>query len=208
MFSFRGFINDLRKYKRAMLLSILIFAAGLALGAGNADTITRWVMPDIERLGEVSRNLAQSDHPELNFFLFIFFNNAVKSIMVMLLGAVIGILPAFFLLMNGLALGFVVTAAGDGDGNVMELIVRGLLPHGIIEIPAILIAAGFGMQFGYLILKSLGELGSREASERTVDWRGFLISAGRGAIWIVVLLLIAAVIESTLTFYLVGGTAR
>lgn len=208
MFSIRGFIHDLRKYKRAMLLSILIFAAGLALGAGNADTITRWVMPDIERLGEVSRNLAQSDHPELNFFLFIFFNNAVKSIMVMLLGAFFGILPAFFLLMNGLALGFVVTAAGSEGGNVLDLIVRGLLPHGVIEIPAILIAAGFGMQFGYLILKSLGELGSREASERTVDWRGFLISAGRGAIWIVGLLLIAAVIESTLTFYLVGGPAR
>ncbi|MCH1641113.1 stage II sporulation protein M [Paenibacillus timonensis] len=208
MFSIRGFIHDLRKYKRAMLLSILIFAAGLALGAGNADTITRWVMPDIERLGEVSRNLAQSDHPELNFFLFIFFNNAVKSIMVMLLGAFFGILPAFFLLMNGLALGFVVTAAGSEGGNVLDLIIRGLLPHGVIEIPAILIAAGFGMQFGYLILKSLGELGSREASERTVDWRGFLISAGRGAIWIVGLLLIAAVIESTLTFYLVGGPAR
>ncbi|GJM83192.1 hypothetical protein HMSSN139_56880 [Paenibacillus sp. HMSSN-139] len=73
MFSIRGFIHDLRKYKRAMLLSILIFAAGLALGAGNADTITRRVMPDIERLGEVSRNLAQSDHPELNFFPVYFF---------------------------------------------------------------------------------------------------------------------------------------
>ncbi|GIP50817.1 hypothetical protein D3C76_269520 [compost metagenome] len=202
MFSIRGFGSDLRKYKRAMLLSILIFAAGVALGAGNVDLITRWVMPDIERLGKISRSLAQSDHPELNFFLFIFFNNAVKSIMVILLGAIFGILPAFFLLMNGLVLGFVVTAAGADGGNVLNLIVRGLLPHGVIEIPAILIAAGFGMQFGYLILKSLGEIGSRDASERTVDWRGFLISAGRGAIWIVGMLLIAAVIESTLTFYL------
>ncbi|MUG88772.1 stage II sporulation protein M [Paenibacillus timonensis] len=202
MFSIRGFGSDLRKYKKAMLLSILIFAAGVALGAGNVDLITRWVMPDIERLGKISRSLAQSDHPELNFFLFIFFNNAVKSIMVILLGAIFGILPAFFLLMNGLVLGFVVTAAGADGGNVLNLIVRGLLPHGVIEIPAILIAAGFGMQFGYLILKSLGEIGSRDASERTVDWRGFLISAGRGAIWIVGMLLIAAVIESTLTFYL------
>lgn len=207
MFSIRGFVKDLRKYKKAMLLSILIFAVGLVLGAGNADTLTRMVMPDIERLGQVSRNLAQSDHPELNFFLFIFFNNAVKSIMVMMFGAIFGLLPAFFLLMNGLALGFVVTAAGGKGGNVMDLIVRGLLPHGFIEIPAILIAAGFGMQFGYLILKSLGEVGSRDASERTVDWRGFFISYGRGAFWIVGLLLIAAVIESTLTFYLVKGVS-
>lgn len=205
MFSFRRFLGDLRKYRKAMLLSVLIFAVGLVLGAVNADTLTRLVMPDIKRLGEVSRNLAQSDHPELNFFLFIFFNNAVKSIGAILLGAIFGILPAFFLLMNGLALGFVVTSASSGGANVADLIVRGLLPHGIVEIPAILIAAGFGMQFGYLILKSLGEAGSREASERTVDWKGFLVSIGRGAIWVVGMLLLAAVIESTLTFYLVGG---
>ncbi|CAM4475460.1 stage II sporulation protein M [Paenibacillus phoenicis] len=207
MFSIRRFICDLRKYKKAMLLSILIFAAGLALGAANADTLTRIVMPDLERLSRVSRDLAQSDHPEWSFFLFIFFNNVTKSIGVMLLGAILGILPAFFLLMNGLALGFVVMAAGGRGENLMDLIVRGLLPHGIIEIPAILIAAGFGMQFGYLALKSLGEAGSRDASERTVDWRGFLVSAGRGAVWIVVMLLVAAVIESTVTFYLVGGAA-
>lgn len=205
MFSIRRFARDLRSYRKAMLLSLLIFAAGAALGAGNADFFTRLIMPEMERLGEHSRNLAQSDNPELNFFMFIFLNNTVKSIAIMLLGALFGLLPAFFLLMNGLALGFVVTAAGANGANVLDLVVRGLLPHGIIEIPAILIAAAFGMQFGYLVLKSLGELGARDASERTVNWREFLISFSRGAFWIVVLLVIAAIVESTLTLYLVGA---
>ncbi|MGG6312167.1 stage II sporulation protein M [Paenibacillus macerans] len=204
MLSIRRFMRDLRHYKKAMLLSILIFAAGAALGAGNVDFLTRLIMPDIERLGEYSRNLAQSDHPELNFFMFIFVNNAVKSIVVILLGGLFGLLPAFFLLMNGLALGFVVAAAGANGANMADLVVRGLLPHGIIEIPAILIAAGFGLQFGYTALKSLGELGARDVSERTVNWREFFTSLSRGAVWIVVLLLIAAAVESTLTYYLVG----
>lgn len=204
MFSIRRFVHDIRKYKKAMLLSILIFAAGLVLGAANAETLTRLVMPELEQLSRVSRDLAQSEHPEWSFFQFIFLNNVIKSVTVMLLGAILGIVPAFFLLMNGLALGFVVVAAGGRGENLLDFFVRGLLPHGIIEIPAILIAAGFGMQFGYLVIKSLGEAGFRDASERTVDWRGFLVSAGRGAIWIVIMLLVAAVIESTVTFYLMS----
>ncbi|MNI93425.1 hypothetical protein D3C73_1513790 [compost metagenome] len=93
------------------------------------------------------------------------------------------------------------TASQGAD--LFDLIVRGLLPHGIIEIPAIIIASGFGLQFGYLVLKGLGELGARDSSERTVDLKAFMRSAGRGTFWIVILLLVAAVIESTLTFYLV-----
>ncbi|MFD1178966.1 stage II sporulation protein M [Paenibacillus puldeungensis] len=205
MFSFRKFLQDIIRFKGAMLVSLLLFVTGVVLGAINADSITRWILPDIERLGEYSRRLSQSEHPELSFFVFIFFNNALKSIGVMALGALFCLIPAFFLFMNGLALGYVVVAAGAHGESTMSLILRGLLPHGIIEIPAILVAAAFGLQFGYLVIKSLGERGSRDASERTVEWRKFFVSAGRAAFWIVILLLIAAAVESTLTFYLMGG---
>lgn len=207
MFSIRHFGRDILKYRTAMMIALIIFAAGAFVGASNVKSIAGLIMPEIERLGEHSRNLAASDNPELSFFLFIFANNAIKSVAIMLLGALLGVIPFFFLLMNGLILGFVVAYAGSGGTNVLEMIVRGLLPHGIIEIPAILLAAGFGMQFGYLALKSLGELGARDASDRTVKWREFFVSLGRGAVWIVILLLVAAIVESTLTFYLMGGTS-
>ena len=203
MFSFKRFVTDLMLYRKAMLVSLLIFAAGVALGAANADTLTRLILSDLEKLGEYSRQLSQTKTPELHFFTFIFLNNALKSVAIMVLGGLLGIMPGVFLLMNGVALGYVVAAAGSRGEHVLDLIIRGLLPHGIIEIPAILIASGFGLQFGYLVIKSLGELGARDPGERTVDWRGFFKTFFRGACWVVLLLVVAAVIESTLTFYLV-----
>ncbi|MNN13659.1 hypothetical protein D3C81_1266980 [compost metagenome] len=203
MLSWRLFIRDLRQFKIAIGLAFLLFTIGVILGAVNSDALVSLVSGDVEKIREVSRELSETSIPELSFFTFIFLNNAIKSVVVIFLGALLGIVPLIFLLMNGVVLGWVVTMSAAQGANLFDLIVRGLLPHGIIEIPAIIIASGFGLQFGYLVLKGLGELGARDSSERTVDLRAFMKSAGRGAFWIVILLLVAAIIESTLTFYLV-----
>ncbi|MEF2969013.1 stage II sporulation protein M [Paenibacillus sp. M1] len=203
MLSFRKFLRDLSLYRKSIFLSIALFVIGIVLGAVGSESIVGLVSSEIESLQEYSRELSKAAVPELSFFKFIFINNAVKSVAIILFGALLGVLPAIFLLMNGIVLGLVVSiAAGQGE-NLFELIVLGLLPHGIIEIPAILVASGYGFQFGYLVLKGIGELGARERGERTVDWKEFFASAVRGAFWIVVFLLIAAVIESTITYHLV-----
>lgn len=202
MLSPRLFFLDLRRYKKAMYLSMALFVVGILLGAVGSETIAGLVAPDIAKLQEYSRELSRSATPELSFIKFIFLNNAIKSVAVIVLGALLGIMPAIFLLMNGMVLGLVVSLAAAQGANLFELVVLGLLPHGIIEIPAILVAAGFGMQLGYVILKGLGELGARDRTDRTVNWKDFLTSAGRGAFWIVIFLLIAAIIESTITYHL------
>ncbi|MMZ62792.1 hypothetical protein D1872_250130 [compost metagenome] len=186
-----------------MGLAFLLFTIGVILGATNSNALASLVSGDVEKIGELSRELSETSIPELSLFTFIFLNNAIKSVIVIFSGALLGILPLIFLAMNGVVLGWVVAMSVSQGTNLFDLIVRGLLPHGIIEIPAIIIASGFGLQFGYLVLKGLGELGARDSSERTVDLRAFMKSTGGGAFWIVILLLFAAIIESTLTFYLV-----
>ncbi|MEK4512899.1 stage II sporulation protein M [Paenibacillus sp. FSL K6-2524] len=203
MTSLRRFVQDLFFYKKMMALSLILFTAGIVIGTLNADFITELITPQLQGLQEYSRELSESANPQWSFFVFIFLNNAVKSIVIIFAGALFGLLPIFFLMMNGMVIGFLLTTAASQGENMFDLIVLGLLPHGIIEIPAILIASGFGLQFGYMVLKGLGELGARDESERTVKWGGFLKTAGRASIWITLLLLIAAIIESTLTFYLV-----
>lgn len=203
MLSFRLFLRDLSLYKKMMLLSLVLFTAGIALGAAGSDTILRMVAPQLETMQQYSRELSQSAVPELSFFKFIFLNNAVKSVAIIAFGAFLGLVPVIFLVMNGIVLGLVVSMSAAEGANLFELIVLGLLPHGIIEIPVIMIAAAYGLQFGYLVLKSIGELGARDREERTVAWGDFLRSAVRGAFWNVLLLLIAAVIESTVTYHLV-----
>lgn len=203
MLSFRLFLRDLSLYKKMMTLSFVLFAVGIVLGAAGSESILRLVAPQLEAMQQYSRELSGSEIPELSFFKFIFMNNAVKSVAIIAFGAFLGLVPVIFLVMNGMVLGLVVSLSAAEGANVFELIVLGLLPHGIIEIPVILIAAAYGLQFGYLVLKSIGELGAREREERTVVWGDFLRSAVRGAFWIIVLLLIAAVIESTVTYHLV-----
>lgn len=203
MTSLRRFVQDLFLYKKMMVLSLILFTAGIVIGTLNTDFITELITPQLKGLQEYSRELSESANPQWNFFVFIFLNNAVKSIAIIFVGALFGLLPIFFLMMNGMVIGYLLTTAASQGENMFDLIVLGLLPHGIIEIPAILIASGFGLQFGYMILKGLGELGARDESERTVKWGGFLKTLGRASIWITLLLLIAAIIESTLTFYLV-----
>ncbi|MNZ88106.1 hypothetical protein D3C78_1069890 [compost metagenome] len=203
MLSWRLFIKDLRQFKVAMGLAFVLFTIGVILGAANSDALVSLVSGDVEQIRELSRKLSETAIPELSFFTFIFLNNAIKSVVVIFMGALFGVIPLIFLLMNGVILGWVVAMTASQGADLFDLIVRGLLPHGIIEIPAIIIASGFGLQFGYLVLKGLGELGARDSSERTVDLKAFMRSAGRGTFWIVILLLVAAVIESTLTFYLV-----
>ncbi|GIP61162.1 stage II sporulation protein M [Paenibacillus woosongensis] len=201
--SFRRFIQDLAHYRKMLLVSLTLFVAGIVLGNVYSDYLGAMLKPQIHAIREVSGTLSQSSSPELSFFIFIFLNNAIKSLLVIGLGAFFGFMPVVFLVMNGMVLGYLVRETSAQGADMFELIVKGLLPHGIIEIPAILIAAAYGLQFGYLVLKSLGELGARERHERSVKWGAYFRAAGTAAFWITVALLIAAIIESTITFHLV-----
>ena len=81
-------------------------------------------------------------------FLFIFLNNAIKGFFVLIGGVLFGVAPLLFIFLNGQLVGFVLGAAqfrGIGIGRVMA----GIAPHGIIEIPAIILSSGYGLWLGY-----------------------------------------------------------
>ncbi|WP_223070532.1 stage II sporulation protein M [Paenibacillus caui] len=192
------------RYKWSMVVSVVLFAVGVMLGTINAEALQHLIAGEVDKLRQVSENLSSSDHPELSFFVFIFLNNAIKSVLVIWSGVMFGILPILFLLLNGMALGFVVETNAQSGGDIGELIVKGLLPHGIIEIPALLIACAYGLQFGVLVWRSIVRMGDRRKKQSLeVEWKTFVRAAVGATFWVVILLGVAAIIESTLTFYLV-----
>ncbi|MNV92602.1 hypothetical protein D3C71_1872160 [compost metagenome] len=81
---------------------------------------------------------------------------------------------------------------------MFQLIVKGLLPHGIIEIPAIIIACAIGLQFGGKVILSLS------GKVRGSSWAEFMRQTVTASVWIVILLLLAAIIESTITLALLS----
>lgn len=202
MLSFGRFIRGLAENKGYMLSAAALFIAAIALGTINADGLQRLLLSQIEGLQGVVQNLQQSDNVTLSFFTFIFLNNAIKSVLVMLLGAFFGLIPLIFLLINGMVLGFVVMVSHEQGENIAELIFKGLLPHGILELPAIVIACAYGMKFGGLVIGSLFSLGAGKRERLAARWEHGMKQMLGAAFWIVILLFVAAAIESTITLQL------
>lgn len=120
------------------------------------------------------------------FWWFIFKNNSLVSLTAILLGFFFGIFPFLTLIFNGYIIGLVARLSVDAVG-VYEL--WRLLPHGIFELPAVLISISLGIKFGSFVFNKN-------------PWKRFkyLLSNSLQVFFFIILplLLIAALIESLL----------
>lgn len=117
--------------------------------------------------------------------VMIFLNNLRVALMAFVLGIIFGIIPTMVLVVNGIILGVLGTMMGQ-NGNLLTFIVL-IVPHGIVEIPAILFScvAGYKMFLGWI---------SNKRNLRNEFNESILIIAGAS-----IMLLIAAIIESLFT---------
>ncbi len=86
-------------------------------------------------------------------FLLIAVNNSVKTLLVMIMGILWGIIPVLFILINGYAVGVIASIVIFNNGLIY--IILGTFPHGIFEIPAVLLAASYGVWLGEMFSKKL-----------------------------------------------------
>ncbi len=89
--------------------------------------------------------------PPVVVFAVIFLNNTVKSFVAMILGLFFGLAPLFFVFINGYLIGVVVYVVGLRMG--LKRVIMLLVPHGVIEIPAILLACSYGLWLGRMFFK-------------------------------------------------------
>jgi len=100
---------------------------------------------------------------------FIMTNNTQSAFLAMIFGLVLGIFPLFMITINGYILGFVSRLTVDQEGF---FILWRLLPHGIFEIPAILIATALGLRLGFLLMHEVIKVNSKNI--KTI-WEIFII---------------------------------
>lgn len=128
-------------------------------------------------------------HP-VGIMLVIFLNNALKSLLAIVLGAGFGFIPVIFVSGNGILLGLVASQVSREQGVLFVL--AAILPHGIMEIPMVLISSGLGLRLGYLMYSSI--------RGKETDMRYELMQSLRIYMRIVVpLLFVSAVIETFVT---------
>ena len=127
----------------------------------------------------------------LNYFemlWFIFQNNSGVALMSIVFGVFFGLFPLITTFFNGYVLGFVSGKAVElgGFSQILKL-----LPHGIFELPAIILALAFGLRLGMFIF----------ADKPGPEFRYRLKNALRVLVFVIVpLLIFAAIIETSLIF--------
>jgi stage II sporulation protein M len=147
--SYRDLVRANQRWVRiALWTAIAGFVVGLVIMAIDAQLVLDQLKAVLDKLISLG-----SDVQQANWFdrtVLIFENNIIAGAIMMFFGFIAGIFPWNALFGNGMLMGVVTYLTITSSGSVRDLLVLGvgLVPHGIFEIPALLIAGGFGMKLG------------------------------------------------------------
>lgn len=122
--------------------------------------------------------------------LFILKNNITTAFFGLLLGIILGFFPIMLAIMNGYVLGFIFGKTAKVYG--FSVLFR-LLPHGIFELPALVLSLGLGLKLASFIF----------AKNKKEQLKYDLENSLRVFIYVILpLLIVAGVIETALIFVL------
>lgn len=176
------YINSLRKYLLIITgVFILSLIAGFIVSIKNPQLSEAYLETFQQSFGWI-----KTLNPAA-IVLVIFLNNALKSLLALVLGVMLGIVPVVFIAGNGMILSMLAGVISRQQGSAF--VIAALLPHGIIEVPMILLSAGIGLRLGHMAFK--GAKAEIKKEFRQGMW--FYIRR------IVPLLFIAALIETFVT---------
>ncbi|MBS7531961.1 stage II sporulation protein M [Hazenella sp. IB182353] len=197
----RKFLEALRFEKRYIRFLSVIFIVSALSGYWNGnDLLSVFKKAGIfDQLKEVVSSI-QRDPSFFNVFLELFLNNWTAAMVTIVFGVFLVFWPSAMILMNGMLLGMVLKVAATESGvHPLLLFVKTILPHGIIEIPAIIIAAALGTHLGVFWIKWLISFSIPKRKEKVqAEWatlKGNLIPLLIGISCLVVL---AGLIETGL----------
>lgn len=182
---FTGYLRFIWPY--ALLMAFLFF---VFLIAGYSSAASFPSMAETLRESFSSRFESIMTMSPLFIMFAIFLNNAFLSLLFLVLGLALGILPVLFIAFNGYIVGVIVYLIAQERGLLFILL--GLLPHGILELPMVFLAAGIGLRLGHQVFCAL--IGRPTQIKR--EFKEGLIFYFR---WILPLLLVAAIIETFIT---------
>jgi stage II sporulation protein M len=183
-----------RELKPFLITALLLFALGIIAGSLLAGHSTFAGLKINESLGGFAQMFINLPRPLLA--LMIFANNAVKTLLVIVLGIAFAIVPFVFIVVNGVAIGVVLHLATESKGLAYSMLA--IVPHGLFELPGVLSGAAIGVMLGSKAIKRLFRKSEfKVGSELSRALKIF-------ATTIVPLLLIGAITEAYLTAAILG----
>jgi stage II sporulation protein M len=175
-------------YKRWIIIATSLFGAGIILGLVAPANVNNLLLGDITFLEELADFLAPLPKPIV--FAVIFINNAITLLLSFIFSPILCLLPILALVSNGWLLALV--AAAVVEEKSLGFVLAGLLPHGVIELPALIMGQAAALSFGSAVIIALFRKERRDLLPSLKKNLRYLLIA-------VALLLPAAIIETYIT---------
>jgi stage II sporulation protein M len=187
----RAYLRRLRPY---IVASLTLFALGVVAGLVAVQRVPSLADHVQDMLANFVRMFAGM--PPLKLATAIFLNNAFKTLCAIVFGMILGIVPVIFLLANGAALGVAMSISTQIRGLWPSLLA--ILPHGILELPAVFLGTSIGLMIGRRAAQQLSGRAETPIGAEVLQGIKYFCTV------IVPLLLVAAFVEAFLTAALVA----
>jgi stage II sporulation protein M len=175
------------------LILALIFAASFLAGTAAPPSIRQQMTEVFQVVIGNYRGLAGG-----TLFFNILVQNVMATIFVVIAGVIVGVIPTFAIGSNGFGLGVLYRQAAEASGYSKAALK--VLPYGVFEIPALLIAASYGLWLGVTVVR-------RMRGKESVPIGSNMEHAFRRYFAVVFpLLVVAAAIETALILWLPQGS--
>ncbi|MFC2013691.1 stage II sporulation protein M [Chloroflexota bacterium] len=137
-------------YKRWIFVAIFLFGVGLAFGLAAPPSIVNLMSGEITVLEELGRILAPFS---VLTAIFIFIKNASALLLSFVFSPILCLVPILSLTANGWLLAFVSSIVVQETS--LGFVLASLLPHGIFEIPALIIGQAAALSLGAMVIMAL-----------------------------------------------------
>ena len=168
-----------------LIIASIVFMLFIFIGTQLPSDVTSELMSQLE---ESLSPLASMG--SLSLITVIFINNTLKCLIIIISGILLGLPSLAFICINTVTVGML--TAYLGASTSLGVIIAALAPHGIIEIPLLVVSTAMGLAIGSETLKFLTRQKSTVKAHYIYSLKIYL----KGML---ALFLLAAVIEVLLT---------
>jgi len=137
-------------FKRWIIIAICLFSIGMVTGLALPINTADLLSEELAYLKELADFLEPF---QITTAVFIFLKNVSAVLISFVFSPMLCLLPILALTFNGLLLSLVSTMVVQEES--VGVLMAGLLPHGIFEIPALIIGEAAALSFGTMVMIAL-----------------------------------------------------
>lgn len=186
--SYKKLLFSTKIFSKEFIFVFLLFFLFTGMGVFIAKSNPEWTEEFVTTVAESFIELAQKNNMAIWFYIFS--HNLFISITLIAFFFFLGVVPILALSLNGLTIGIII-AHSASRLNISDVFLA-IIPHGLFEIPAFLIAAALSL---YLSRKFLFLFGKKKHKFK----KDFFFAIKIALFVITPLLLLASIIETFIT---------